>query len=189
MLRSGRQADDSAIVDLAVSAQKRGDFDNAERLFEQALSRNPKSWKASRAAAEFQRHERNNRSEAIRLYKIAVANAPTRGSDRAIILREYGLIVKDSGEPNATEIAEDAFEQALLEIPNDQISLTNLASLYNKRGAFHKVISILESKQMTPGTKFADAAGPILLRAFDKTNESAKKVRLKRLLNRELEDN
>ena len=32
-LRSGRQADDSAIVDLAASAQKRGDYDSAEKLF------------------------------------------------------------------------------------------------------------------------------------------------------------
>jgi len=186
-LRSGRQADDSAIVDLALSAQKRGDFDSAERLYEQALTRNPKSWRASRFAAEFQRHERNNRSEAIRLYRVAVANAPTRGSDRAIILREYGLVMRDSGEPNAAEIAEEALQQALVEIPNDQISLTSLASLYNKRGAYHKVINLLESKQMTPGSKFCDAAGPLLLKAYDKTNESVKYIKLRRLLNLESE--
>jgi hypothetical protein len=95
--------------------------------------------------------------------------------------------MRDSGEPNAAEIAEEALQQALVEIPNDQISLTSLASLYNKRGAYHKVINLLESKQMTPGSKFCDAAGPLLLKAYDKTNESVKYIKLRRLLNLESE--
>ena len=186
-LRSGRQADDSAIVDLAVSARKRGDFTSAEKLFKQALDRNPRSWRASKAAAEFQRHELNNRREAIRLYRIAMANAPARGPDRAIIYREFGLLVKDSGEPNATAIAEEALEQCLLELPNDQIALLSLSNLLNKRGAFHKVISLLGDKQIIPNTRFADWAGPLLLRAYSKTNDAAKEIRLRRLLSPESE--
>ena len=38
-LRQGVSADDSSLVDLAAGAEKRGDFDGAERLYRQAIAR------------------------------------------------------------------------------------------------------------------------------------------------------
>jgi uncharacterized membrane-anchored protein len=36
------------LVDLAIAAQRRGDFKNAKALFQQAMARNPRSWWAAR---------------------------------------------------------------------------------------------------------------------------------------------
>lgn len=181
-LRRGGQADDSALVDLAVSAQKRGDHDRADGLFKQALSRNPRSWRAARLAGEFYRHVRHDRVEALRNYAIAVANAPARGSDRALIMREYALLIRDSGEPDAGRTAEEALEAALVETPNDQIALAALASLLDKRGAYRRVIEVLEGHSINPATKFGKSAGPVLLKAYERTTEMAKAAALRQIL-------
>ena len=72
--------------------------------------------------------------------------------------------------------------QSLLEVPNDEIAMAALAGLYNKRGAFHMVISLLEPRDPVPGTKFGDVSLPLLLRAYEKTNDMANTVKLKRKL-------
>lgn len=187
-LRKGGQVDDSALVDLAVSAQKRGDNAGAEALFTQALGRNPRSWKAARLAGEFYRHVRQNPVETLRYYRLAVSNAPARGSDRALIMREYGLLVRDSGEPDASGTAEEALMAALVETPNDQIALAALAALFDKRGAHRKVIELLESHLMGESGRFSKLAGPLLLRAYEKTMEIGKAAVLRRAMNPTDED-
>jgi tetratricopeptide (TPR) repeat protein len=87
-VRQGRGSTEHGLVDLAYSAEKRGDFRSAQEMYEQALARNPNSWLAARRYAEFERHVNQNRTAALDLYERAAANAPTRGSDRALIFRE-----------------------------------------------------------------------------------------------------
>jgi tetratricopeptide (TPR) repeat protein len=79
-VRQGRGGESEAgLLDLARAAERRGQLDEAEGLYEQALLRNPTSWRAARFSGEFQRHKRGNIGEAIRLYERAAGNSPARG--------------------------------------------------------------------------------------------------------------
>jgi tetratricopeptide (TPR) repeat protein len=118
-LRQGRVSPELALLDLAKAAERNNDLENAARLYDQALGRVPNSWRAARQYAEFKRHKLHDRTGALRLYERAAENAPRRGPDRAIIYREYGFLLRDSGEANATDLAIEKFDVALKENPND----------------------------------------------------------------------
>lgn len=102
-IRQGKTEPEASLLDLAMAADRRGDLYGAEDLYKQALARNPRSWRAARLAAEFYRHNLVDVREALRLYEQAAANAPGRGSDRALIFREWGILLRDSGQPFATD--------------------------------------------------------------------------------------
>ena len=94
-LRQGRGSTEQSLVDLAYSAEKRGDFKSAQEMYEQALTRNPTSWLAARRYAEFERHINRNRGRALDLYERAAANAPAEGAERAVIFREWGMLLRE----------------------------------------------------------------------------------------------
>ena len=96
-------------------------------------------------------------------------------------MREYGLLIRDSGEPDASRRAEDALGAALAETPNDQIALAALALLFDKRGAHGRVIDVLEGHPMHPASKFGKIAGPLLLKAYEKTTEMSKAAILRQI--------
>jgi len=89
-VRQGKESSESSLLDLAISAETRGDMVSADSLYHQALLRNPKSWKAAWKYAEFMRHIQNKTADAIRLYEQAAANAPLRGTERARYLESGG---------------------------------------------------------------------------------------------------
>lgn len=181
-IRAGRNADDSALVDLAIGAERRGDLDGAERLYTQALSRNPRSWRAARASAEFQRHKRRNYIEALSLYATAGANAPKRGPERAVIFREWGILLRESGKPDAFRRAEEKLEVAHAESPSDPIARHALATCYDRRGAYRLVIALLEPVKGTRNEQTRLRSLPLLLKAYEKCNETLAAVELRRAL-------
>ncbi|MBP1783194.1 tetratricopeptide (TPR) repeat protein [Micromonospora sp. HB375] len=181
-LRQGNAADDAALVDLAIAAQREGRNDSAEKLFQQALQRTPRSWRAARLYGEFLRHRRGDLTGAIRMYTQAAANAPARGADRSLIFREYGILLKDSGEPDATDKATTALREAVSEAPNDLIAATALSTVLDRKGAYREIISILEPRRESDDPKFRNIALPILLRAYNATNEILKAAQLKQLI-------
>lgn len=182
-IRSGRNTDDSALVDLAIGAERRSDFDGAEKLFRQALARNPRSWRAARAAGEFFRHQRRNHVEALALYEIAGANAPKRGAERALIFREWGLLLRDSGQPQAMARAEEKLSVAIQENPSDPVARHALATCLDKRGAYRQVIDLVEPVKHTQNQKTRRKTLPLLLKAYEKTNEMLKAAELRNSLN------
>jgi tetratricopeptide (TPR) repeat protein len=173
-VRQGRDTSDSSLVDLALAAERRGDLDTAKELYEQALRRNPGSWRAARHYAEFQRHKLNNRAEAIRFYEQAAANAPRRGSDRALIFREWGMLLKDSGQQEATDLAIEKFETARIETPHDPVTLYVLANMYARKGMYSRVIEILEPLADHQNIKTREKVLPILLNAYERMTEIVK---------------
>lgn len=181
-LRQGGSSDETALVDLARAAERRGDFDGAEKLYDQALSRSPRSWNAARRFAEFQRHSRNNRVEALRLYAQAAANAPLRGPDRAVIFREWGILLRDSGEPNAGALAVEKLQTALGETPNDLVAIGVLAALLHSRRAYRVLIEVVEPHIYTPNQQFRKTVLPLLLEAYDNTTELLKAATLRKEL-------
>ena len=144
-IRQGTDNPESSLIDLALSAKKNGKIDEAEDFFRQAIKRNPKSYKALREYAELLRHCFNKPGDAIKYYEQAISCMPIRGYENGIILREYGILVKDSGTPDATNKAIEAMESALQEIPNDQLLIFNLASLYMRKVQYQKALPLLLS--------------------------------------------
>jgi tetratricopeptide (TPR) repeat protein len=143
-IRQGRASAELGLLDLAISAERRDDYRSAQDMYEQAISRNPTSWKAARRYAEFERHVNRNTTNALALYERAAANAPRRGQDRALIFREWGMLLRDSGRPDATDAAIEKFEVALIETPNDSMLVHALATMYDRKGVYRRVIELLE---------------------------------------------
>jgi tetratricopeptide (TPR) repeat protein len=168
-LRQGREAPEAALLDLAVAAQRRKDNWTAEDMFRQALDRNPTSWRAARLFAEFERHVNQNTTHALELYEQAASNAPARGHDRALIFREWGMLLRESGSPDATEAAIEKFEVALTETPNDATLVHALASMYDRKGVYRRVIELLEPLRAHQSIKTRRLALLLLLRAYERT--------------------
>jgi tetratricopeptide (TPR) repeat protein len=178
-IRQGKGGAEAALVDLALAAQRRSDLKSAKALFQQALARNPRSWNASRQFAEFHRHSEHNLGEALRLYEMSARNAPTRGADRALIYREWGILLKDSGDPKATEKAAECFEVALAETPDDPIAIHSLALMLARKSSFGRVITLLEPLLEHRSLKTRDFAASVLLLAYNRTGELMKASHLR----------
>lgn len=186
-LRQGEKGAEAALLDLAQGAVRRGDLRGAQELFEQALRRNPRSWRAARLFAEFQRHQLSNRAEALRLYEQAAAHSPSRGPERALIFREWGMLLRDSGDPKATELAIEKFETALVETPGDALAIHALAHMLDRKGAYARVVQLLEPLVASHSSKTRSKAAPLLLKAYEKTGEMMKAARLRPLVEGELQ--
>lgn len=178
-IRQGSGSTEAPLVDLAIAAQRRGDFTNAKSLFQQAMARNPRSWNAARQFAEFHRHSEPNLSEGLRLYELAARNAPSRGPERSLIYREWGMLLKDSGDPKATEKAADCFETAFAETPDDPITAHSLALMLARKSSFKRVIELLEPFQLHHNAKTREFASSVLLLAYNRTGEMLKASQLR----------
>ncbi|WP_160158486.1 RNA-binding domain-containing protein [Cellulomonas sp. SLBN-39] len=181
-VRAGKNSDDTALVDLAIAAERRGDYDGAEKLYQQARARNPRSWRAARVSAEFYRHCRRDHLQALALYEVAGSNAPKQGSERAVIYREWGILLRDSGRPDAVSSAEEKLLVSHEENPSDPIARHALATCYDRRGAYRLVIELLEPVRETSNSKTREKSLPLLLKAYQKANEPIKEAELRRAL-------
>lgn len=180
--RQGKSNAETSVLDLAIGAHKRGDLGTAAQLFEQALSRNPRSWKVARAYAEFERHGRQNLTEALRLYEQAASNAPSRGSDRALIFREWGMLLRDSGLADATSRAIKCFDEALAESPNDEVAAHALATMLSRQGQYGRVIALCEPLLWSKRFGTREAAAKSLLSAYDRIGDVVKLAGLRERL-------
>jgi len=183
-LRQGRVSPELGLLDLAKAAERSNELDNAARLYDQALTRVPTSWRAARGFAEFKRHKLHDRTGALRLYERAAANAPRRGHDRALIYREYGFLLRESGEANATDLAIEKFEIALKEEPNDPITIYGLTSMLDRKGFYDRVVELIEPLKTHPNPKTRERCLPLLLRAYEQKNELLKAAELRDFLER-----
>lgn len=172
--RQGRGDPEIALLDLGIGAEKRGDIDAAERLYEQALQRNSKSWRAAKLLAELRRHRRQNITDALRLYDQAAANAPRAGIDRALIFRERGILLAQAGTPDATERAIDSLEVAHEVAPNDAIAAHALGNMLVRAGRYRRAIAILEPLVESNQQRTRDMAVTTLIKAYEATGEIVK---------------
>jgi tetratricopeptide (TPR) repeat protein len=173
-LRQGTKGADSALLDLAKAAQRRGDNDGARDLYEQAVTRDSTSWRAARDYAEFCRHVVGESTTALRLYDKAAANAPRHGPERALIFRERGMLYRDSGFRDGTELAIENFKAALEETPNDPVCIHALAHMYKRKGAWNRVIRLLEPLADHPNERTREKTLPLLLEAYEYMGEIVK---------------
>jgi tetratricopeptide (TPR) repeat protein len=178
-IRQGKAGSESALVDLALAAERRGDLDAARDLYQQALRRSPTSWRAARMLGELYRHKLSNKAEALRLYEQAAANAPARGADRALIFREWGMLLRDSGDVDATDRAIEKFETALVETPNDVVCVHALATMLERKGMYRRVIELLGPLSDHTNEKTRKMALLGLLRAHERTKDVLRVAEIK----------
>ncbi len=178
-LRQGSKDVGSSLVDLAKSAEKRNDIEGAEELFNQAIARDPNNWNALREFAEFQRHKKDNTTMAIQLYDQAAANSPSSGPDRALIFRERGMLYRDSGLPDATDIAIESFIIAHEILPNDPLTVHALAHMYDRKGQSKNVIDLLEPLRKHHSKITRKKSLPLLLKAYQNKNDIIKIAEIK----------
>lgn len=183
-LRQGRVTPELGLLDLAKAAERNNDLENAARLYDQALARVPTSWRAAHAFAEFKRHKMHDRTGALHMYERAAANAPRRGSDRAVIFREYGFLLRESGEANATDLAIEKFEVARRETPNDPITIYGLCSMYDRKGFHDHVIDLVEPIKNHTNPKTRERCLPLLLKAYERKGELLKAAELRDMIDR-----
>jgi tetratricopeptide (TPR) repeat protein len=124
------------------------------------------------------------RDNALKFYERAAANAPSRGSERAWIFREYGMLLRKSGDPNATDLAIEKFETAIRETPNDQFAIHALATMFERKGHYSRVIELLEPLLKHPSRKTRELSCPSLVRAYERTGQKVKAATIRDMLER-----
>ncbi len=180
-IRQVASAGDSALIDLAASAKRRGDVHGAADLLRQALLRNPKSWRAHREMAELHRHDFRNISEAIRSYEQACAKPPKDKIEHSKLHRELALLLRESGSPDGLQQAIDHLESALDLNKNDPITIGALAQGYDRRGAYLRVISLCEPLKSAANKKTKDVILPLLERAYRQRGDLIAALEITRL--------
>ena len=116
---------------------------------------------------------------AIQLYDQAAANSPASGPDRALIFRERGMLYRDSGLPDATDIAIESFKIAHEISPNDPLTVHALAHMYERKGQSKNVIDLLEPLRKHHSKLTRKKSLPLLLNAYQKRNEIIKIAEIK----------
>ncbi len=170
-LRQGRSDSESGLIDLAMAAKRRRDYQNARELLEQALNRNPGNYDAAHKLGELFRHQLRNTSDALRCYEQAAANAPSSGRIRAKIFREWGLILRESGGIDAEDQAIEKLKEAVRCAPNDHFAVYALAQCLERRGAYIQAIPLLERIQDHNSEKTRALARPMLLDCYEKQGD------------------
>ena len=178
-VRQGREKPEHSLLELANLAIRDGDMNSAEDYFNQAISRNPRSYEALRRFAEFYRHQKNNISRALSLYEQAAKFSPTRGSQRALIFREWGMLLKGSGEVDSLDKAIDKLNICLLETPNDNYASVTVATLYKRKGMYRKIPELLEKFLDHDNPQTREIVHGLLIEAYEYQNDFIKAAELK----------
>lgn len=187
-VRMGLRDPDTELLNLAIALKQAGRHTEAERYYLDAISRNPKSWRAHREAAEYYRHPPiSNMREALRLYEQAVALAPRKGRDRGLILREFGILLRDSGVPGAMTKARDVLDEALREFSgrDDSICRHALGDVYQRLQMRRKAAEVLEPLINHPYEEQRRKTYPLLEELYRLLGEQVKLVELRDRMARE----
>ena len=175
--RRGRRDPETALVEAAIEFRRAGRVDDAQEYFRRAIHRNPKSWRARREYAELLR-DMGSTGAALEQYQIAAENAPAKGADRALVFREWGMLLRQSGEPGAQRKAAEEFEIALKETPNDPIVQHALAACYMREAHYRKAQPILEKLVSSGSPETRARTYDLLESCYDKLGEKIKLTEL-----------
>jgi Tetratricopeptide repeat len=173
-MRLGVRDPGTELVNVAIALARSGKRDEAEHYFKDAIRRNPRDWRAYRETAEFYRHAPvPNIGEALRLYEQAYAWAPKKGPDRALLLREYGILLRDSGLPGAMKRAADLLEEALGEYRgrDDSVCRHALGDALMRLSMHRKAVEVLVPLLDHPNDAQRQKTYPLLEQLYSRLNE------------------
>lgn len=177
-IRRGAQDPEASLVDAAIARRRAGRLDESEDLFVRAIERSPRSWKARREYAELLRDHKNT-GAALQQYEIAAKYAPAHGSDRALIYREWGMLLRTSGAADAHERALESFAVAIKETPNDVVLNHAYASSLLAKGRFRPAAALLQNLIGAKSPETRARTYPLLLECYEKLGEIVKAAELK----------
>jgi len=177
-IREGKRDVDTLLVDAAKEMRNEGKLNEAEDLLMQAVQRNPSSWRAARELGDFYKHDKKT-TFALDYYAKAAQLAPKRGKDRALIFREYGILLRDAATPDALQKAGEALEVALQETPNDPVCLFVLGQVLCRRQMFAKAMPLLEKLANSGDLKSRQNAYPLLKKCYETSRDMLKLAQLK----------
>ena len=115
------------------------------------------------------------------MYEQAGAFAPAHGTQRAIIFREWGMMLRDSGERDATDQAIEKFEVAVAEAPNDTVARYALATVLDRKGHYRRIIEFLEPVLQSKDMGARRRVYPLLLKAYERCGEILEAARLRQM--------
>lgn len=162
-VRRGERSPELALAEVAKNALATGDLDTAEQFYKLAIERNHTNWQIHRDMAEFYRNQRRETAMAIQHYRYAADYAPKQGPDRSLVFREYGIVLRDSGLPNAHRLAAEQLEVALRQAPNDAVCRHALGDCYVKAQSFQRAAEVLEPLLDHQSSKTLQKTYPLLL--------------------------
>jgi len=142
-VRKGAKEPETLLVEYADSMRATGNYGEAEKFYTQALQRNLQSWPALRGLGEVHRHEKRI-GQALLYYQRASVYCPKKGPNRALVFREWGMILRDEGLPDSFKKAAEKFEISLKETPNDPLARHGLGHALVRTHAHGKAIGVLE---------------------------------------------
>lgn len=177
-IRKGAREPETILVEYAESMRFDGHYGEAERFYSQALQRNPKSWKALRGLGEVHRKE-GRLALALKYYEHAALYAPKKGADRALIYREWGMMLRDAGTPDCLRDAAVKFEVALKETPNDFMARHALGNMYVRMHVHDKAATILEPLLQSGSPETLQKTVPLLRECYERTGQMLKLAELK----------
>lgn len=183
-IRTYRVAPDAILVDTAIEYRRKGKVEEAERYFRQAIGRNPRSWRAHRELAELFR-DRRAIADAMTHYERAADLCPAKGPDRALVFREWGMLIRTSGLANAQSEAIVRFEIARLETPNDELLLHALAGCLSKEGKRRKSVELLQRLIQSRNPETRRRSYDMLIRDLRGLNERVKAGEIETLRDRD----
>lgn len=181
-IRQGKKASSEILLDLAHAHERRNDRKGAQDLYEKAMAANSRNWRTARLYGRFCEKTLRRRSEALTLYEKAATFAPSRGPERALIFKEWGLLLKDSGDPTATNQAIEKFEIALAETPNDTQIILPLLEMLDRKGMHRKVANVCEPLKNHKNKEVRKKILNYLVIALGKLNEMLKKEEIQNIL-------
>lgn len=170
-MRQGQESSEEILLELAQDYQRKGAIVDAEQLYLEALKRNPKSWKAHRRYAEYLRHLTSEKGKALYHYKEAALYVPKREELRAIVFRELGILLKQSGNPNGFQESTEALEHSFELNPKDPITANVLAGNYLSLGRYSESIKILKGFRQYPNLTSREYILKTLLQCYEQTND------------------
>lgn len=112
-------------------------------------------------------------------YEEAAALVPKKHPERAVIYRELGLLLRQSGMPDSQERAIEMFEVAMQESPNDRICIVALAQTRARLGQWNIVISLLEPLINNDDPETRSRARPLLINAYESTGKMVEAAKIK----------
>jgi tetratricopeptide (TPR) repeat protein len=185
-VRRGERNPELALAEVAKNSLATGDLNTAEQFYKLAIERNHTNWQIHRDLAEFYRHERHETAMAIQHYRHAADHAPKQGPDRSLVFREYGMVLRDSGLPNAHRMAAEQLEVALRQTPNDAVCRHALGDCYVKAGSLQRAAEVLEPLLDHHSVRTRQKTYPLLLQCYENTGEILKAAKMREHINRNL---
>lgn len=158
-----------ALVSLASSATRRGDFTSAQKLYEMALTRDPNNWYVYKSYGEYCRKYEKSIARTIQYYRAAIEKMPSSIAplDAAVLKREYAMVFMNSGERTAIDTSIQCLEFAHDKMPSDPITAKFLGECYFRKGYYTKAISLLSAFIDTEEKKTQSNIWPLLLSCYN----------------------